>query len=818
MSLNSWLSEYLTALVSFFLDEYDWCQQIFSNKYESTLIMRELIESIFDELMFELRDWINIFLFSNIENSDTMNRYQHLQFINKIVSLYNIFNNQFFCKIYNCRLMSLTPLTAGDEKKSNDNNNNNNNTPATSPRSKTNGNINTRTNAAKTRDENAFQLKFCLKGSKNDSLGLLKNVVKLIKSLLQPYYNGKYLNSERRLLFSIFEKQRATTNSSGITFNNDISTNMNTNTNTNNALLSPTRETVAIMDSIRWIHENALNELSFIEICERIDDSLKLVLKLLNDSSERCLMISYAGLIQIYFNLIDSFITNYISKLLILLKRSNYHGISDNSNNVSLQIDTTNFSNDNSNQNQTIPADGSAKNNSNDPTGTTVTGTPRGSRDMSNPALASIAAAAMEDKNWILDLKESFKCLVKIEELKDRLAGLINDINIKYIRGVSELHDENSEDGNVLFFRVFSSTAQLQLLSKYRDFSNTLSLFPKCVKLTLLTVSATSVVDKSQGKSKSNNKSGVSGISSPPNAGGNVNDNFDLIICQALLDTIEKIVLNVMMHEIHKSLKNVSKLKVWTQNPSKKNKALGLPQFHLQPNEYIRSIGSHLLALVQQLESAQVHTTTTTLTSPQMGTNKTPPTKKTKQDDPDDLSQFENNDDDDENKAGEDDNDSDNDDENGDAKEVKKNEDNDNDDNEIEEYIDSEHWLNMVLDATVKALFEEFYKLNSLGLKGTKQLIADLAYLNNMANALYVNQSPFVNAILIILQCKLGESHLLKERLVFNDAPVSTASNGDNDNQDEESMVDQRPRLRNSFEKKIATKFAVLRQLNVRFV
>ena len=31
LSLNSWLSEYLTAL------EYDWCQQIFSNKYESNI-------------------------------------------------------------------------------------------------------------------------------------------------------------------------------------------------------------------------------------------------------------------------------------------------------------------------------------------------------------------------------------------------------------------------------------------------------------------------------------------------------------------------------------------------------------------------------------------------------------------------------------------------------------------------------------------------------------------------------------------------------------------------------------------------------------
>ena len=84
-----------------------------------------------------------------------------------------------------------------------------------------------------------------------------------------------------------------------------------------------------------------------------------------------------------------------------------------------------------------------------------------------------------------------------------------------------------------------------------------------------------------------------------------------------------------------------------------------------------------------------------------------------------------------------------------------------------------------------------------------------------MANALYVNQSPFVNAILMILQCKLGESHLLKEKLVFEDTIIN---NDNNDNEDEESMMDQRPRLRNSFEKKIATKFAVLRQLNVRFV
>merc|ERR1712130_620419 len=119
--------------------------------------------------------------------------------------------------------------------------------------------------------------------------------------------------------------------------------------------------------------------------------------------------------------------------------------------------------------------------------------------------------------------------------------------------------------------------------------------------------------------------------------------------------------------------------------------------------------------------------------------------------------------------------------------------------------VDSEKWLNLVLNEAIQALFMEFYKLNGLSLRGTKQLIADLNHFKNIANTLYLDEPEFIYAILTVLECKLGNSNALKVRLTSKTDDMSNNKKTD-------------PKLRSSFQRKVATKIAVLRGLNVRFV
>ena len=59
---------------------------------------------------------------------------------------------------------------------------------------------------------------------------------------------------------------------------------------------------------------------------------------------------------------------------------------------------------------------------------------------------------------------------------------------------------------------------------------------------------------------------------------------------------------SVMMREIAERLSSVHAFAVWTQREKKSAATLSLPQFHAQPNEYAKAIGTHFLALVQQLD------------------------------------------------------------------------------------------------------------------------------------------------------------------------------------------------------------------------
>merc|ERR1712087_389478 len=119
--------------------------------------------------------------------------------------------------------------------------------------------------------------------------------------------------------------------------------------------------------------------------------------------------------------------------------------------------------------------------------------------------------------------------------------------------------------------------------------------------------------------------------------------------------------------------------------------------------------------------------------------------------------------------------------------------------------VDSEKWLNLVLNEAVQILFMEFYKLNGLSLRGTKQMVSDLKYLCNVSKTLYLDEPEVIYAIVAVLECKLGNSSALKARMTS----------------DVEDMCNDKvkdPKLRTSFQRKVATKFAVLRGLNIRFV
>ena len=50
------------------------------------------------------------------------------------------------------------------------------------------------------------------------------------------------------------------------------------------------------------------------------------------------------------------------------------------------------------------------------------------------------------------------------------------------------------------------------------------------------------------------------------------------------------------------SINNIHALPIWTEKAMKCEKRMYLPVFHVNPNEYNKKMGTHLLALVHQLE------------------------------------------------------------------------------------------------------------------------------------------------------------------------------------------------------------------------
>ena len=92
--------------------------------------------------------------------------------------------------------------------------------------------------------------------------------------------------------------------------------------------------------------------------------------------------------------------------------------------------------------------------------------------------------------------------------------------------------------------------------------------------------------------------------------------------------------------------------------------------------------------------------------------------------------------------------------------------------------------------STVEEMFNEFYALDALSVKGTRQMIADIQYLQNITKIFMQNeQSPvFLSQMILVLQTKLGDSQTL------NSIKFQSAKH-----------------------RKLATKIAALRNLNVKF-
>ncbi|ETO09606.1 hypothetical protein RFI_27767 [Reticulomyxa filosa] len=299
------------------------------------------------------------------------------------------------------------------------------------------------------------------------------------------------------------------------------------------------------------------------------------------------------------------------------------------------------------------------------------------------------------------------------------------------------------------------------MLNKFESPQNAgMALFPK-------TLTALGMTDRMEDPTKMQNVKGMgtgaAALSSPPSA---------------LKQKMEAIISNIVMQEIHENIRNVHRLKVWTEKDLKHAKTLNLPQFNLQPSEYIRNIGSHVLTLVDHLESAiqnsgfekmLLHQENEQQSELEKGKNETTET----------LTQLE----------------------------VEKHKEENIHHNATRNEIDK--WLNLVVNKTVHELFVELYQLNELSPKGNKQLIEDLNHLRGMAETLCVQEPEFIHAILKVLTCEVSNAQIIKEELLRDD---NQSIDKDGSNYGKES------RLRTSFEKKIATKFAILRGLNVRFV
>ena len=147
-----------------------------------------------------------------------------------------------------------------------------------------------------------------------------------------------------------------------------------------------------------------------------------------------------------------------------------------------------------------------------------------------------------------------------------------------------------------------------------------------------------------------------------------------------------------------------------------------MPDFTPQPNEYVKAIGTHLLALVQQLDASneKIHSHSHNNNPHNMQNNNKNKKESSEYDDPflDELEkeqQIQNN------NSNSNDNNNDN-----DMQQQKEGElYNDNmhrnksmSHEMMEDEIDSEKWLNLIVSETVEKLFSELYQLSELSLKG----------------------------------------------------------------------------------------------------
>jgi len=352
--------------------------------------------------------------------------------------------------------------------------------------------------------------------------------------------------------------------------------------------------------------------------------------------------------------------------------------------------------------------------------------------------------------NWIIDLKQAFTVKHKTDSVKQRLNDCVQQLVQHFSDAVRALCEDNQE-----------STSNASI-SFYRMFLSDAEL--QLVSKFSATAQCTTLFAKSLKQQQQQQSLPVE------------------MVMQSVDNRVEHLLLNIMMQDIKCAVRGIHALDVWT----KKTQSL-VTQMKPPPNEYAKKIGNHWLALAQQLESHGAHEENTLHQHKLMDMM---------------VDKDDGNNDDDE-------------DEDGKTQQQQQQEDNGSATEETQtDTIDSEKWLNLVLNETVQALFMEFYKLNKLSLKGTKQMIEDLNYLCGAANAIYLDEPEFVYAILMILQCKLGNANTLRQRLLPTDADANENDNAEEENDDD----DDTPKLRTSFQRKVATKLAMLRGLNIRFV
>ncbi|ETO09607.1 hypothetical protein RFI_27768 [Reticulomyxa filosa] len=347
--------------------------------------MTELIERICNELLLEMKDWIQTYVDRKPEDVNTYGNEQ--QVLNKLVKVFRNFGD-FYESVWNCRLLSAvfpgisSGLRSGGE--------------LTEEEEKQGGVGGTSQSSGSGWASTNPQFRFRSNPAK-DPLQLLWNVSKWIRTLLYPYYRSFYFVMEKICLYSLFTPLQLS------------------------ALHASAQSEPDIRARVQWFHEHAVKLLSCVDISMRLQDSLSIVLQLIDAASQRCLVISHGALIKEFFGLFDGFLNEYISKVDQLLAKNTYFEFEKD-----LVVSSS----------KKGPAAGGDEKEH----GTNAS--EKEERKDTTAAIGSSLAESSTQRNWIFDLSQSFELYKQVKTLQSRLIDFVQSCNDRFQQSIVHLRGE----------------------------------------------------------------------------------------------------------------------------------------------------------------------------------------------------------------------------------------------------------------------------------------------------------------------------------------------------------------------------------------